>query len=83
MTNPDADIPCQELVELVTDYLEGRLNSSERQRFEAHLAECSGCQAYLDQMHMTLRIMGSLAFDALGPEAREELLGVYHAWKRS
>src|SRR5260370_423374 len=48
------DLSCQELVELVTEYLEDALDPAERTRFEAHLRDCAGCQTYLDQMQHTL-----------------------------
>ena len=48
---------CREFVELVTDYLEGTLPEEERVRFEAHLSECHGCSAYLEDMR---RLIGSL-----------------------
>ena len=54
MSNTD-DLPCQELVELVTDYLEDALDRDERARFERHLAECGHCEAYLDQIRVTIR----------------------------
>jgi anti-sigma factor RsiW len=53
----EAELTCRELVELVTDYLEGSLPAQERARFEAHLAECDGCAGYLDDMR---RLVGSL-----------------------
>jgi anti-sigma factor RsiW len=49
---------CSEFVELVTDYLEGRLEAAEAERFEAHLALCDGCQAYVAQMRVTWRRSG-------------------------
>ena len=51
---------CQELVELVTDYLEGALDDDERARFEEHLGECDRCRAYLDQMRMTVRVLSAI-----------------------
>jgi anti-sigma factor RsiW len=53
-------LSCQELVELVTDYLEDALPSEERTRFEAHLAECGNCQQYLHQMRRTIELTGTL-----------------------
>jgi anti-sigma factor RsiW len=76
------ELSCQELVELVTDYLEGALAPGERARFEAHLAECPGCEAYLGQMHGTVAALGAVA----GLEARPEvaaLLATFREWKRS
>ena len=49
------DLECRELVELVTDYLEGALAPDERVQFELHLAVCDGCTAYLRQLRATLR----------------------------
>lgn len=47
------ELSCADLVELVTDYLEGRLPAAERARFEAHLGECAACAAYVEQMRAT------------------------------
>ena len=46
----DRDLTCRELVELVTDYLEGALPARERERFEAHMAACEGCDRYVEQI---------------------------------
>ena len=53
-------LTCQEFVELVTEYLEGRLVVQERQRFELHLADCTGCTIYLEQMRQTIRLLHQL-----------------------
>jgi anti-sigma factor RsiW len=76
------DLPCQELVELVTDYLEGRLAPMEQRRFEAHLALCRGCRTYLEQMRQTIRALGKLPEESIDPEAKERLLGVFRNWRR-
>jgi hypothetical protein len=54
-----AELTCQELVELVTDYFDDALPESERTRFDAHLEECEGCRLYLEQMRTTIRLTGS------------------------
>jgi predicted anti-sigma-YlaC factor YlaD len=76
------DLSCQELVELVTEYLEGTLAPEERVRFEMHLAYCRGCDIYVDQMRETLRLMGRLTEQTLEPRARDSLLGAFRDWKR-
>ena len=76
-----SELACQELVELVTDYLEGTLPAAERARFEEHLEGCSGCRAYLEQMRQTIRVLHRLTEDTLAPEAKEELLRVFRDWK--
>jgi anti-sigma factor RsiW len=76
------DLPCHELVELVTDYLEGVLAPEVRARVEAHLAACEGCATYLDQMRDTIRVVGALREEDLDPRVREELVGAFRGWRR-
>ena len=80
--NIPRDLTCQELVELVTDYLEGALHSVDRVRFEEHLAGCAGCQAYLEQMRDTIRMLGCVSEESLEPATREQLLDLFRNWKR-
>jgi anti-sigma factor RsiW len=75
------DLSCQELVELVTDYLEGALPPAERERFDAHLAVCSGCRAHLAQMRTTLKLVGATGDLEQRPEV-EGLLQAFRGWKR-
>jgi anti-sigma factor RsiW len=75
-------LTCPELVELVTDYLEGALSAEARARFEAHLAGCEGCSNYLAQMRATIRVAGSLSEASFPPGAREALLAALRDWKR-
>lgn len=75
-----ADLTCAELVELVTEYLEGALPAAVRRRFEAHLAECGGCSTYLEQMRTTIAAAGRLREEQLAPEVRQELLAAFHGW---
>ena len=76
------DLSCQELVELVTTYLEDALPVEQRARFDAHIATCSGCSAYLDEMRTTIDLTGRLEPELLGDEARELLLASFRNWKR-
>ena len=76
-------LTCIELVELVTEYLENSLPAAERARFEAHLALCPGCVTYLEQMRLTIRILGRLSEDSLDEPTRDMLLLLFRDWKRS
>lgn len=75
------ELVCQQVVELVTDYLEGALSRSERRRFEAHLAGCENCTEYLSQMRATIRLTGRLDADDLTPPMREEFTALYRRWR--
>jgi anti-sigma factor RsiW len=76
------DLTCQELVEIITDYLEDRLTLADRTRFELHLCSCTGCRTYLSQLRAVIRSAGRLAEHQLAPDARRELLQAFRAWKQ-
>jgi len=75
-----APLACQELVELITEYLDGALPASERARFDAHLGGCPHCTAYLHQFQATIAATGRLQEADLAPAARAELLAVFAGW---
>jgi anti-sigma factor RsiW len=74
------EITCKELVELVTDYLEGALPADLRTLFEKHLAMCDWCVTYLDQMRQTQRALGTLTEESISVEARDALLHAFRGW---
>ena len=76
------ELACQELVEIITDYLEGALPPSERERFDAHIQTCDGCRDYLEQMRITIRLVGMLSEDDMEPAARDHLLQLFRDWHR-
>jgi anti-sigma factor RsiW len=74
---------CRELVEAVTDYLEGAMEDGHRRRFEAHLRECRDCITYVEQMRATVEALGRLDEGSIEPEKREELLEAFRGWRQS
>jgi anti-sigma factor RsiW len=74
-------LSCQELVELVTDYLEGALPEEERLRFEDHISRCDACTVYIEQIRQTIAVAGRLTQDALAPEAERALLDAFRGWR--
>jgi anti-sigma factor RsiW len=79
MTDTEA-FSCQELVELVTDYLEGALSTADARRFEEHINGCDGCTEYLEQFKRTIELTGTLTPDDLTPSAESALLDVFRSW---
>jgi len=75
-------LACQQLVELVTDYLEGSLGWRTRRRFEKHLRACDGCTRYVEQMRETLALLGTVPADSLSPEAQSTLLDAFRDFRR-
>jgi anti-sigma factor RsiW len=74
-------LSCEELVELVTDYLDGALDAVTERRFREHLARCDACAVYLEQMRTTVRLLGSIPPDSFAPAIRERLLDAFHDWR--
>ena len=74
---------CIQLVELVTDYLEGSMPAEQRARFDEHIAGCDGCTTYLEQFRIMIRLTGMLSEEQIAPEARDTLLGVFRDWRTS
>ena len=81
MTHEHHDLSCREVVELVTDYLEGALDDEERTRFEVHLVFCSGCERYLEQMRGTIAAVGGAA-PVEEADVPDELLEAFRGWRR-
>jgi anti-sigma factor RsiW len=77
-----SNMSCQELAELVTEYLEGTLPADDQERFEEHLETCPRCQTYLEQMRQTIRMLGQLPAETISPEARGQLLAAFRGWMR-
>ena len=75
-------LSCQELVELVTDYLEGALDQRDVRAFERHLEHCDGCTEYLEQLRTTIRLTGTLTLDDLSTEVEATLLQAFRDWRR-
>jgi anti-sigma factor RsiW len=75
-------LTCRELVELVTDYLEGTLSQRDHERFDRHIAGCTNCTRYLEQFRETIRLTGTLREEDVSPEVEAELLEQFRAWRR-
>ena len=78
----ESEITCKDLVELVTDYLDDRMPAEQRLRFEEHIAFCSPCAVYLEQMRQTISVTGALREDDLDQESRDAMLGVFKDFRR-
>jgi anti-sigma factor RsiW len=73
-------LTCQQVVELVTEYLDGVMEPRRRARFEAHLAGCDGCTNYLEQVRTTVAVVGRLDVDDVPEPVMSELLVSFRHW---
>lgn len=74
------ELTCKEVVEIVTDYLEGALSPEDRVRFDEHLATCNGCTYYVEQMRETIRLSGMLSEEQVPVAQRERLRRAFRDW---
>jgi anti-sigma factor RsiW len=80
---PPEEMACREVVEVITDYLEGTLPADARDRFEAHLAECPYCITYLEQMRATIEALGELQEESLDDQTRDGLVEAFRGWNEA
>jgi anti-sigma factor RsiW len=78
--NTYEEMSCQELVELVTDYLDGVMPAELTARFERHIDSCAGCRTHLEQIRATIRVTGGLSPESLSPDTERALLDAFRGW---
>ena len=76
-------ISCQEVVEIVTDYLEGAMSPEDVARFDHHLSLCEGCVFYVEQIRMTIAAVGRIGEEDVPPEVRDDLVAAFRDFKRT
>ncbi len=76
------ELSCQEIVELVTEYVEGTMDAGLRAAFDHHLAKCDGCTNYLEQIEVTIRLTGTIRPEELSPQFRAGLLEAFRDFMR-
>ena len=76
-------LACNEVVELITAYLDGALKRRDRKAFERHLSKCDGCTNYVEQIRITIEAVGRVKEDELPRELRENLVAAFHDWRSS
>jgi len=79
----NAHVPyvCRDIVDLVTEYLDGGLSRNERLGFERHVAICPPCRAHLSQMRRVVRAAPALGGEELPSPLRDELLRAFADWR--
>jgi len=77
MADRQEHISCHEVVEVITDYLEGALGPEDAALFEQHLNFCDGCEWYVDQMRTTIASVGRIEEADVPPALRATLLAAF------
>jgi anti-sigma factor RsiW len=82
VTESTEHVSCQEVVELVSDYLEEALPADEAALFEQHLNFCEGCAWYVGELRTTVETLGRIREEDLPEQTRERLLTAFRDWRR-
>lgn len=79
----NTEFSCQEMTEVITNYLDDALPPDERERYERHLSYCAGCSTYLDQMRETIEQTSKVpSEESLPPALRDGIVAQFRTWKR-
>ena len=73
-------LTCQELVELITDYIEGALDAERHAEVARHLSDCDDCLRYVSQLQQTGRVLAALPVDNLSVQDGAALVATYREW---
>lgn len=76
-------LTCKELVEVVTDYVEGAMDAGDRERFEGHVEDCPGCRAIVTQFRTTIELTGRLTEDQVSDAQLDAMREVFRRWRRT
>ncbi len=77
MNEDEIGMVCDELVELVTEYLEATISGHDRERLDAHLRECEWCVRYVEQTRAVAAALRELADEPPDPEALRRALTAF------
>jgi hypothetical protein len=83
MPHSPLHISCQDVVELVTDYVEQALPAEEASVFEQHLNFCDGCVLYVDQVRKAIDVVGELRAEDVPEDTKAKLLTAFRDWRRA
>lgn len=67
---------CHELLDALSDYLDGDASAELCRAIQDHLRDCEKCRIVVDTLHMTVKLYRGLPGPDLGRRARERLYKV-------
>jgi anti-sigma factor RsiW len=82
MSRTEVDhVTCRELVERLTDYLDGVLAAEACAEIERHIVVCHGCSNYVEQFRTTIGLLGRIAADEPGDAQASAALAIFRHWQ--
>jgi anti-sigma factor RsiW len=82
---PVPDVACQDVVQLITEYLDGELPDDVRAQVDEHLVGCDGCQNVLAQWRTVIALAGRLTeadVDNTDEITRDRLISIVRGLRR-
>jgi len=73
---------CRQIYDLITEYDEGSLNTSERRQFESHVVICPPCRGFLSQMRATRDRLGRNSPPEFPGELADSIVSAFQAWRK-
>jgi predicted anti-sigma-YlaC factor YlaD len=74
-------LTCHEVIELLSNYIEGAMSADEQRRVDEHLALCDGCTTYLEQMRESIRLSGMVTEEQVPDDDKASLLAAFRDWR--
>jgi anti-sigma factor RsiW len=74
-------VTCRQVVQLLTDYLDGALSAADRARVDEHLAGCDACTAFIAQLRTMGRVTAELAAEDVPAPLKADLMRAFRDWR--
>lgn len=71
------DVRCSEVVEVLSDYLEGVLPAEQRVPLEQHLLLCEGCTTFVGQLRTSIALTGRIQEEDVPPQVMDRVLRMF------
>lgn len=75
----DSRLACDDVMQRVTEYLDGALPPGAAAAFERHLAECANCTRYLQEIRQTIHRLNALPREPMPAAMKDRLLQALHS----
>ena len=69
---------CKSVGSFLSDYVEGRLETKTKDRFDAHIDMCPNCRLYLDQYRATVSMVKEISPPPVPSELEERTCAFIH-----
>ena len=74
---------CLEIFSRLSEYLDGELEPGPCSEIDSHMGDCQPCQAFLDSLRTTVRLVQDLEAPPLPGEVRDQIREAYRRLRES